>query len=127
MATELKKVYQPYEENKNSKPLLIVVQEESVNLKCDTLEFEREDEKTITTESELAKIKEVTFPQHLNFSVKVNLADSKKAFKNFIGGLDQNMTYSGLWDIYPHNPHTYPNPIGDVDMAPFKPTVKDMQ
>ena len=53
----------------------------------------------------------------LQFNVGVNLVDSKKAFKALISGLDDSQNFMSLLDLHAHNPHTYPNPIGQVDLS----------
>ena len=53
----------------------------------------------------------------LQFTVDVNLIDSKKAFKALRSGLDDNQDFMSLLNLNAHNPHTYPNPMGQVDMS----------
>ena len=66
------------------------------------------------TESEQEKLGKCIFPESLLFTVEVNLNQSKKAFLNFIKGLDDPGVYDQLWNLRPHNPHTYQAPIGKV-------------
>lgn len=64
------------------------------------------------TELEQEKLDKCIFPESLLFTVAVNLNQSKKAFLNFINGLDDPAVYDQLWNLRPHNPHTYEAPIG---------------
>ena len=64
------------------------------------------------TEVEKEKLDKCIFPESLLFSVEVNLNQSKKAFLNFVKGLDDSAVYHQLWNLRPHNPHTYQAPIG---------------
>ena len=64
------------------------------------------------TELEQEKLDKCDFPESLLFTVDVNLIQSKKAFLNFIKGLDDTAVYDQLWNLRPHNPHTYQAPIG---------------
>ena len=67
------------------------------------------------TESEQEKLEKfAVFPESLLFTVEVNLNQSKKAFLNFIKGLDDHAVYDQLWNLRPHNPHTYQAPIGKI-------------
>lgn len=67
----------------------------------------------VVTDSEQEKLDAQVFPESLMFTVDVNLVQSKKAFLNFIKGLDDNAVYDQLWNLQPHNPHTYEAPIGE--------------
>lgn len=53
----------------------------------------------------------------LQFTVDVNLMDSKKAFKALRRGLDDNLDFMSLLKLNAHDPHTYPNPMGQIDMS----------
>ena len=64
------------------------------------------------TQTEQEKLDKQVFPEDLLFTVDVDLGQSKKAFLNFIKGLDDSAVYDQLWDLQPHNPHTYEAPIG---------------
>lgn len=67
----------------------------------------------VVTDTEQKKLDSQQFPESLMFSVDVNLAQSKKAFLNFVSGLDEDAVYDQLWNLRPHNPHTYEPPIGE--------------
>jgi hypothetical protein len=64
------------------------------------------------TSSEKKKLEKQVFPQDLMFTVDVDLIHSKKAFLNFVKGLDDDAVYDQLWNLRPHNPITYEPPIG---------------
>ena len=66
------------------------------------------------------KVSKTIFSDDLKFSVDVNLSDSKKAFQMLIGGLGDPQTFEQLWTLNDHNPRTYPNPIGDVDLSALR-------
>ena len=66
------------------------------------------------TQLEQEKLAKQQFENELHFTVDVNLTESKKAFLNFIKGLDDSAVYGKLWDLQPHNPHTYEAPIGKL-------------
>ena len=67
------------------------------------------------------KVSKTIFSDDLKFSVDVNLRDSKKAFQMLIGGLGEPQTFEQLWTLNDHNPRTYQNPIGDVDLSELTP------
>ena len=64
------------------------------------------------TDSEKEKLDKQVFPDDLRFTVDVDLVHSKKAFSNFVKGLDNCEVYDQLWNLRPHNPCTYEAPIG---------------
>ena len=64
------------------------------------------------TSSEKETLQQQVFPHDLMFTVDVDLVHSKKAFLNFIKGLDDDAVYDQLWNLRPHNPRTYEAPIG---------------
>ena len=64
------------------------------------------------TNSEKERLDKQVFPGDLMFTVDVDLVHSKKAFLNFMKGLDDSAVYDQLWNLRPHNPHTYEAPIG---------------
>ena len=66
------------------------------------------------------KVSKTIFSDDLKFTVDVNLSDSKKAFQMLIGGLGEPQTFDQLWTLNDHNPRTYPNPIGDVDLSALR-------
>ena len=69
------------------------------------------------TPKEQEKFDQQVFPKELMFHVDVDLVHSKKAWLNFVKGLDDTAVYDQLWDLRPHNPHTYEAPIGMQDIA----------
>ena len=64
------------------------------------------------TVQEREKIDKQVFPDNLMFSAAVNLEQSKKAFVNFLNGLDDSAEFGSWWDLPPHNPHRYRPPVG---------------
>ena len=71
------------------------------------------------TPAETAAISRVTFPKELEFSVSVNLTDSKKAFQILKSGLEKDANFTELLTPCAHDPLAYWNPIGNVDMTIF--------
>ena len=64
------------------------------------------------TSSEKEKLGKQVFPPDLMFTVDVDLIHSKKAFLNFMKGLNDGAVYDQLWNLRPHNPSAYEAPIG---------------
>ena len=125
MAEEFKKVHLLQQVMNNSKPLSIVIQEETKKLNGSDSSVEVNNKATVVTQGELVKIKDCSFPRELQFSAEVNLVGSKKAFKSFVGGLDVDVDFHGLWELTSHDPFDYPNPIGDIDMTALNPPLKN--
>ena len=65
----------------------------------------------------LAEERESSFPEDLQFSVKVSLMQSKLAYLAFVNGLNDGQSQSTVMELYPHDPLTYPCPIGDIDFS----------
>ena len=64
------------------------------------------------TEAEKQRLDKQVFPDSLMLSSDVNLSQSKKAFLNLTKNLDDSAKFDQLWNLQPHNPHTYQPPIG---------------
>ena len=69
------------------------------------------------TSSEKEKLEQQVFPHDLQFTVDVDLIHSKKAFLNFMDGLDDSAVYDQLWNLRPHDPRTYEAPIGTMKIT----------
>ena len=72
------------------------------------------------TSAEKEKLEQQVFPHDLHFTVDVDLVNSKKAFLNFMDGLDDGAVYDQLWNLRPHNPRTYEAPIGNMSSILLK-------
>ena len=95
----------------DAKPLSQVLKEESENPRV------KENVPIKATEKELRKIQQTKFPTELQLSAQVNLIGSKKAFQALVSGLDETTEFQRLWNPRSHDPLTYLNPIGDVDVT----------
>lgn len=71
------------------------------------------------TLEEKEKLDATSFPAELQFTVPVNLSDSRTAFKNFLLGLNNSSDFVGLWSFKPCDPRNYQNPIGDIEVKLF--------
>ncbi len=72
------------------------------------------------TANENKSISQQSFGDDLNFTVDVNLVDSKAAFEVLVGGLDTQVNFLGLWlNMNNSDPCNHPHPMGDLNVAPL--------
>ena len=73
------------------------------------------------TTNEKHSISQKSFGEELNFTVEVNLLDSKAAFNLLVGGLNASDEFHGLWKSMSNcDPSNHPHPMGDLDVSPLE-------
>lgn len=96
------------------KDLSTVVEEQCSLLQ---LSFPPKVQKEDLTEQEKLLVDKHTFPAELDFTVKVDLASSKKAFLSLVSGLCKDTTsFEDLWTFKKHDPTADYCPIKDWDV-----------
>ena len=55
------------------------------------------------------------FDQELKFTAPVNLADSKKAFRAFVNGLEDRNAFTTIMTLREHDYRDYPHPLGEIE------------
>lgn len=118
MAVETKgsaEIYSRFAEMKDkSKDLSSLVHVESKRLRI-PFEETKSPEKLTAEESEKVVLHDFSKRPDLQFSVEVNLSDSKGAFRAFMKGLPDASGFDDMWNLRAHDPMAYPHPISDID------------
>ena len=74
--------------------------------------------------AEKQRAENINFSHELKFEEdpKQFVLDSKKAFKLFISGLNDDMRYDQLMELAPHNPNSFPYQMGEgkLDVGPLQ-------
>ncbi len=100
--------------------------EEYSNLSNLVAEMCQKNENESLNNAEIERIRNTNFSQELEFKEdpKQFVLDSKKAFKLFISGLNDDMRFDQLITQVPHNPTSFPYQMGEgkVDVGPLQKT-----
>ena len=64
---------------------------------------------------EKRRLAEEDFDQELKFTVPVNLADSKKAFRALVKGLEDRNAFTTVMTLREHDYRDYPHPLGEIE------------
>ena len=111
------------EEASSSDTLSDIVRRECLKLGIEPLKPQKVLKEVSVSDEEKALISKQVFGEELDFSVPVNLHDSKQAFLSVVSGLNEDITsFRDLWQEFkPHNPREDYNPMGPggLDMSSF--------